>query len=171
MRIRAGYEIAYDCPQATPMILALNIHPSRRVDLLTDQSLRFSADVGARDYVDGFGNVCTRIVAPAGRLTIATEFDIYDHGQPEPVAEFRTPLLYGFVRHPIYLGFIIAFWAAPVMSQGHLLFAAATTAYILIAIQFEEHDLIGVFGERYIAYRARVSMLIPFPRKPGQPLP
>jgi transglutaminase-like putative cysteine protease len=86
MRIRAGYELIYDCPQPTAMLLALNIHPSRRVDLLTDQVLRFDPVVEARDYVDGFGNVCTRIVAPAGQLTIATEFEIYDHGQPDPVA-------------------------------------------------------------------------------------
>ncbi len=66
--------------------MALNIHPSRRVDLLTDQVLSFSPAVEARDYVDGFGNVCTRIVAPAGRTTISTGFEIYDHGRPDAVA-------------------------------------------------------------------------------------
>ncbi|MBI5941793.1 MAG: isoprenylcysteine carboxylmethyltransferase family protein [Caulobacterales bacterium] len=84
-----------------------------------------------------------------------------------PVPSFRTPMLYGFVRHPIYLGFIIAFWAAPVMSQGHLLFAVMTTAYMLIAIQLEERDLIGVFGDTYRQYRQKVGMLIPMPKKGG----
>ena len=86
MRIRAGYELAYECPQPTAMLLALNLHPSRRVDLLTEQVLRFTPGVEARDYVDGFGNVCTRIVAPAGRLEIATRFEIHDSGLPDPVA-------------------------------------------------------------------------------------
>jgi len=79
-----------------------------------------------------------------------------------PPPEFHTPLFYKVVRHPLYLGFIIAFWAAPVMSLGHLVFAAATTAYILIAIQLEEHDLTAVFGDTYRAYKARVSMIIPW---------
>lgn len=72
------------------------------------------------------------------------------------------PGLYGLVRHPIMTGFIIAFWATPQMSWGHLLFATVTTVYIVLALQFEERDLIGLFGDRYREYSAKVPMLVPF---------
>jgi methanethiol S-methyltransferase len=78
-------------------------------------------------------------------------------------AKFRAPLLYRYIRHPIYLGVLLAVWATPAMTVGHLLFAGVITGYILIGIQLEERDLIQQFGDQYRRYRQRTSMLIPLP--------
>jgi protein-S-isoprenylcysteine O-methyltransferase Ste14 len=86
-------------------------------------------------------------------------------GRNAPAARFKTPVFYKVVRHPIYLSFIIAFWAAPVMTIGHLLFAAVTTAYIFVGIFLEERDLVELFGDEYRRYKERVAMLVPLWRK------
>jgi len=84
---------------------------------------------------------------------------------PDEALSFTTRLFYNFIRHPILLGFMIAFWAAPVMSVGHLIFAAVTTVYMLIAIQLEEKDLMAAHGDTYRKYKQQVPMLIPTGKK------
>lgn len=92
---------------------------------------------------------------------------VYAFWRGKPLSElgFRTTLLYRVIRHPLMLGFIIAFWATPTMTAGHLLFAVATTAYILIAVQLEERDLAAALGPQYLDYRREVPMLVPSPRR------
>jgi len=83
--------------------------------------------------------------------------------EPRPPS-FRTPLLYRLVRHPLYLGFVLAFWATPTMTVGHLVFALGMLGYILVGIELEERDLVREFGARYVAYREQVRALVPIPR-------
>lgn len=96
---------------------------------------------------------------------------LYLHGLPYRPIGFRAPGLYRIVRHPLYVGWLLAFWAAPTMTATHLLFALVTTGYILVAIQLEERDLLASLGEAYREYRKHVPMLIPLLRRSSQRRP
>lgn len=127
------------------------------------------------DVQNPTGRVAIQAVSVVGWLTVLVStflinhFDLfglrqvymYATGQKYADLQFRTPALYKHVRHPIYLGFLLAFWFAPTMTIAHIVFAVATTGYILLAIQFEEHDMITFYGDLYRNYRKKVPMLIP----------
>ncbi len=85
MKIRAGYDIAFQCSQEVPMVLMLTTHPTRDGDIIGEETMRFSPDVKSRDFFDPFGNICTRLVAPPGLLEVRSEFVVEDSGLPDEV--------------------------------------------------------------------------------------
>ncbi|TAM79147.1 MAG: isoprenylcysteine carboxylmethyltransferase family protein [Acidobacteria bacterium] len=131
------------------------------------------------DIGPGFGRIVLQVLFWAGWLNLLLATFIIDHfdlfglrqtwmyfrGVPYKYPGFRTPMEYKYVRHPIYLSFLIAFWSTPRMTLGHLFFAVMCTGFMLVAIQFEERDLVCFHGERYLEYKNQVPMLIPRPMK------
>ena len=124
---------------------------------------------------DPAGQVVLRVLFAFGWLLVLVSTFLINHfdlfglrqvwmqlvGKPYSRIPFRTPMPYRFVRHPLYFGFLLAFWMTPTMTLAHLVFAVATTAYIVLAIQFEEMDLAAEHGAAYLAYRSEVPMLVP----------
>jgi protein-S-isoprenylcysteine O-methyltransferase Ste14 len=129
--------------------------------------------------VDGVAAMLVTLIAVLGWVTVLVSTCLIDHfelfglkqsvayalGRPIEPAQFRERFLYKYVRHPLMLGFLIAFWAAPTMTVGHLLFAGVTTAYVLVALVIEERTLVELHGDAYEDYRRRVPKLLPFPRR------
>ncbi|MCC6585100.1 MAG: isoprenylcysteine carboxylmethyltransferase family protein [Bryobacterales bacterium] len=127
----------------------------------------------ARGIVYGmFASGCLLVLAATFQIN---HFDLFGLRQawfvlmdePYKPIPFRKPFLYRQVRHPLYVGWLMAFWSAPTMTVAHMLFAVMTTCYILIAIQFEERDLVQQHGRNYLRYRQEVPMLVPFTGKTG----
>jgi protein-S-isoprenylcysteine O-methyltransferase Ste14 len=137
---------------------------------ITDPLWSVQSEIGARLLWALFAAgwlivlISTFLISHFELFGLSQVWGFFTRKQPEPL-QFRTPLFYKAVRHPLYLGFIIAFWATPHMTLGHAFFAFMCTAYMLVAIQFEERDLVRAFGETYVGYRSRVSMIIPMPKK------
>ena len=131
------------------------------------------------DVESGAGRTILSLLFWLGWLTVLACTFLIDHfdlfglkqvtnylmGRPYEPPHFVMPAIYKLVRHPLYLGFLFAFWATPKMTYGHLLFSIATTGYILLAIQFEERDLISFHGDSYREYRKHTPMLVPFTKK------
>lgn len=117
-------------------------------------------------FFSGFGLVVlSSFVIDHFDLLGTRQVFLFARGRPYTPPKFKVSVLYKFVRHPLLLGWMIAFWSTPRMSTGHLLFAIGTTVYMLIAIQFEERDLATVHGDDYREYKKKVSMIIPWPSK------